>query len=69
MNLLYLSIDGYEKTYEEARPGSKWTTLINSLNEIDTYYKLNSEMVKPRYEINFVATAQNVESSKKTGLF
>ncbi|KZR70738.1 Cyclic pyranopterin monophosphate synthase [Prochlorococcus marinus str. MIT 1318] len=62
LNLLYLSIDGYEKTYEEARPGSKWTTLINSLNEIDTYYKLNSEMVKPRYEINFVATAQNVES-------
>ena len=34
LDLLYLSIDGYKETYESARPGSKWSRLITSLDKI-----------------------------------
>ncbi len=60
LDLLYLSIDGFEKTYEEARPGSKWTRLLQSLDDIELMYKDYNP--KTRFEINFVATPDTIGS-------
>ena len=62
LDLLYFSIDGYKDSYEKARPGSKWETLINSLDEIEKYYSNKDITDKPRFEINFVATADTIHS-------
>jgi len=60
LDLLYLSIDGYKETYEAARPGSKWSRLINSLEEIQK--RINSFDLRTRFEINFVATPDTIQS-------
>ena len=62
LDLLYFSIDGYQDTYETARPGSRWSTLINSLEKIEEFYSLNPQKKRPRFEINFVATADTIDS-------
>lgn len=60
LDLLYLSIDGFEETYEAARPGAKWKRLINSLDEIEK--RIKGYDMKTRFEINFVATPDTIKS-------
>ena len=64
-NLLYFSIDGYKNSYEQARPGSKWETLIRSLDDIENHYSKINMKDKPRFEINFVATVDTIDSLDK----
>ena len=62
LDLLYFSIDGYKESYEKARPGSKWATLLKSLDDIEEHYLKTSFDKKPRFEVNFVATADTIDS-------
>ena len=65
LDLLYFSIDGYKDSYEQARPGSKWDRLISSLNTIEDHYTKINMKRKPRFEVNFVATADTIDSLDK----
>lgn len=60
ISLLYLSIDGYEKSYEKDRKGAKWEHLILFL---DALSKIDAE--KTRIAINYVATNDNYEDIPK----
>ena len=62
IDLLYLSIDGYQESYELSRPGSKWSTLIDYLVALNQYYIDNNSRKRGRVEINFVATEENYHS-------
>ncbi|TCD57604.1 hypothetical protein CWE17_07105 [Synechococcus sp. BS56D] len=62
IDLLYLSIDGSFESYEAARPGSSWERLINSLKTIDTTISDLSQKPSTRFEINFVATPDTIDS-------
>ena len=44
IDLLYLSIDGYKESYEKFRPPSKWSKLINFLEELKKKAKLQSNL-------------------------
>ena len=60
IDLLYLSIDGFKETYESARPGAKWSRLIQSLDEIEK--EIGNYKIDSRFEINFVATPDTLSS-------
>lgn len=60
IDMLYLSIDGYESNYERDRPPAKWSKLLNFLEQLDTVDRGNCNVV-----INYVVNTQNVEDIEK----
>jgi MoaA/NifB/PqqE/SkfB family radical SAM enzyme len=54
LDVLYLSIDGTRKNYEEIRKGSSWDKLLKFLEQIS---KVNTKCLRP---INFTICPQNV---------
>lgn len=57
VDMIYLSIDGTEGLYEEARPGAKWSRLISSLDSIKAMVPARDRQEK--LHINFVCTEFN----------
>jgi len=57
IDVLYLSIDGYRKTYEEHRPPARWSKLISFLNKFKSMDRHDCKVV-----INYVVTPSNVGS-------
>jgi MoaA/NifB/PqqE/SkfB family radical SAM enzyme len=55
IDMLYLSIDGYEQTYEQYRPPSKWYKLIRFLNELHPLDRRGCKIV-----VNYVVNPGNV---------
>lgn len=60
IDMLYLSIDGYENTYEQYRPPSKWSKLIKFLDELSTVDRHNCRIV-----VNYVVNPGNVDDIQK----
>lgn len=60
INLLYLSIDGYEDSYERARHGAKWHTLMQFLDDLSTV-----DIGRTRIAINYVVTEDNFRDIDK----
>ena len=56
IDMLYLSIDGYQETYERYRPPSKWSKLIKFLDELDKVDRHNCRIV-----VNYVVNPGNVD--------
>lgn len=56
LDVLYLSIDGYEKTYEKFRGNASWEILINFLEELKTLNRYNCKAV-----INYVVNPDNID--------
>ena len=61
LDLLYFSIDGYKESYEKARPGSKWSTLLKSLDDIEEHYLKTSFDKKPPLKL-ILYTADTIDS-------
>src|ERR1700741_3757201 len=58
IDMLYLSIDGDEKNYEEIRVGSKWPKLLEFLGHLNDFRKeTNFKCLTP---INYTICAENV---------
>ena len=57
VDMVYLSIDGTKRIYEEARPGAKYEKLLNSLDDIKRLVPKNVRNQK--LHINFVLTGEN----------
>ncbi len=57
IDMLYLSIDGVGKTYEEARPPAKFDRLLKSLDDIKRLIPI--EIRKSKLHINFTLTEFN----------
>jgi radical SAM protein with 4Fe4S-binding SPASM domain len=60
IDLLYLSIDGYEGSYEKARPGAEWSTLIQFLDDL-----LSVNVGRTRFAVNYVVTEDNFRDIDK----
>ena len=60
IDLLYLSIDGYEESYEKFRPPSKWSKLINFLDEIKKINRYDC-----RITCNYVVNTENINDISK----
>lgn len=60
IDMLYLSIDGYEKTYEEYRDGARWDLLIDFLEDLKTINRYKCKIV-----INFVINPNNISDIQK----
>lgn len=60
IDILYLSIDGYEKSYEECRQPAKWSKLISFLEDLKNVKKYNCKIV-----INYVINPDNVTDIQK----
>lgn len=60
IDMLYLSIDGYEESYEQNRAPAKWNTLIQFLNDLKYVEKHNCKIV-----INYVINSNNVYDIQK----
>ena len=60
IDLLYLSIDGYEGSYERNREGAKWTRLIEFLDDLSRLDIENS-----RITINYVVSDNNYKDIEK----
>ena len=60
IDLLYLSIDGYEESYEIARPKATWKLLLEFLDSIDM-----TRIKKTRLTINYVVTSENYKDIVK----
>lgn len=60
IDLLYLSIDGYKESYEEFRPPSKWSKLMNFLNELKNIERYNCKIT-----CNYVVNTQNINDISK----
>ena len=56
IDLLYLSIDGYEDSYEQFRAPSKWSKLIKFLNILKDMDKIDCQLA-----INYVINPGNVK--------
>lgn len=56
IDMLYLSIDGYEDSYETYRPPSKWDKLIRFLDELKTKDRHGCRIV-----VNYVVNPGNVD--------
>lgn len=60
IDMLYLSIDGYEDSYELYRPPSKWDKLIRFLDELKTKDRHGCRIV-----VNYVVNPGNVDDIQK----
>ncbi len=60
IDLLYLSIDGYKESYEKFRPPSKWSKLINFLDELKKVDRHNC-----RITCNYVVNRENINDISK----
>lgn len=60
IDLLYLSIDGYEESYEKNRGGAKWARLIEFLDDLTRLYIKHS-----RITINYVVSNNNFKDIEK----
>lgn len=60
VDMVYLSIDGTGKIYEEIRPPSKWSILERSLKEI--YENVSEETRKKKLWINTTVTEDNIDN-------
>lgn len=60
VDLLYLSIDGYKKSYEKFRPGAKWSKLISFLDRLSDF-----SGTRTRFTINFVVNEENYKDIEK----
>ena len=60
IDLLYLSIDGYKDSYEKFRPPSKWSKLINFLDELKKIKRQNC-----RITCNYVVNRENIDDISK----
>lgn len=60
LDILYLSIDGYEENYERFRKGAKWDILINFLEDLITIERYNCKIV-----INYVVNPNNIMDIQK----
>jgi len=60
IDLLYLSIDGYKETYEEARKNAKWNKLLRFLDDLS-----KMDRGKTRIAINYVVTNDNYQDIPK----
>ena len=60
IDMLYLSIDGYEDSYETYRPPSKWWKLIRFLDDLKTKDRHGCRIV-----VNYVVNPGNVDDIQK----
>ena len=60
LDQLYLSIDGYEESYERDRSPAKWKKLISFLENLKTVDRGNCDIV-----VNYVVNAYNIEDIVK----
>jgi len=60
LDQLYLSIDGYEESYERDRSPAKWKKLISFLENLQTVDRGNCDIV-----VNYVVNAYNIEDITK----
>jgi MoaA/NifB/PqqE/SkfB family radical SAM enzyme len=60
IDMLYFSIDGWEKSYERDRPPAKWSKLLTFLEQFKTIDRRNCEVV-----VNYVVNAYNVDDIEK----
>lgn len=60
IDLLYLSVDGYEESYERNRGGAKWDKLISFFDALGKI-----EKGKAKFAINFVAHSENYKDLEK----
>ena len=71
IDLLYFSIDGYKESYEKFRPPSKWSKLINFLEEfrninrhscrVTTNYVVNQENINDLEKVNNLCKEYDLE--------
>jgi len=60
IDMLYLSIDGYESSYERDRAPAKWNKLIDFLENLKTIDRKKCDIV-----VNYVVNAYNVDDIEK----
>lgn len=60
IDILYLSIDGYNETYEKYRKPGKWYKLINFLDDLNKIDRQNTKIV-----INYVVNPNNILDIQK----
>ncbi len=63
VDMIYLSIDGTEDIYENARPGAKYSKLLKSLDDIKEH--VLPEIRKQKLHINFTLSPQNYRELPK----
>lgn len=59
VDLLYLSVDGFEESYEKYRPGAKWSKLIKFLDDLKQI-----DYGKTQITINYVVNEKNYKDIK-----
>lgn len=60
IDLLYLSIDGYKESYEKFRPPSKWSKLINFLDQLKEVNRHGCKIT-----CNYVVNKENINDISK----
>ena len=60
IDLLYLSIDGYKESYEKFRPPSKWSKLINFLDQLKEINRHGCKIT-----CNYVVNKENINDISK----
>lgn len=60
IDMLYLSIDGYEESYERDRSPAKWSRLVNFLEDFKNVDRKTCNVV-----VNYVVNAYNIEDIEK----
>ena len=60
IDMLYFSIDGYEKNYERDRAPAKWKKLIRFLDQFKSVERYDCDVV-----VNYVVNAYNVQDIEK----
>ena len=60
IDVLYLSIDGYEKSYERDRAPAKWRKLIAFLDDLKNVDRKSCEIV-----VNYVVNKDNIQDIEK----
>lgn len=60
LDMLYVSIDGYEETYEKYRPPAKWGKLIKFLDELASFDRHSCKVA-----FNYTVNPGNIDDIKK----
>lgn len=60
IDMLYLSIDGYEESYERDRSPAKWSRLLDFLNNLQSVDRKSCNIV-----VNYVVNAYNIMDIEK----
>ncbi len=60
IDLIYLSIDGYKENYEKFRKPSRWSKLINFLEQLKNIKKFDCKIT-----CNYVVNKENINDIKK----